>query len=313
MTMQIGSNVHLVDLCERGTAGRTCGMLLTTPRPTIVEPGSANSLQVWLDRLEEANLPRDEVAYIVVTHVHLDHGGGAGALAEVLPNARVVVHPRGARHLANPERLINGARAIFGDKLESYWGTVTPVPEQKLLVPEADEQLDLGGGHRLRFLDAPGHAKHQYAVLEEGSGCLYAADELGVRYPSINLEHGDYVLPTTTPNQFDPDAMIASAARFTAMRPETIVMSHFGVSRDEPEALKERLTAQVRAFVAAGEQDGRPLPPEQIKERLLAHLQADIAAYGLTWNDAIAATLEFDTELSALGIADYYQRSRNLK
>lgn len=299
---RVASETVLVDLWERGVARRTSGYLLLTPRPALVEPGSARSAEVWLEALARHGVARDDVAYIVVTHVHLDHGGGAGILARHLPRARVVVHPRGARHLVDPRRLVAAAREVFGERLEAYWGLPEPVPEARLEVPEDRGRLPLGGGHVLRFFDAPGHARHQYMILDEGTGSLFSGDELGVRYPTLR-EEPDYVLPSTAPNQFDPDAMVRSTELLRALRPERVLFGHFGLGTLPVEALARRIREQVEAFVALvadGETDWR-----EVRRRLEAHVRRDLEAAGLAWDEEARRALEDDLEICARGLAAY--------
>jgi glyoxylase-like metal-dependent hydrolase (beta-lactamase superfamily II) len=247
------------------------------------------------------------VAYVVVTHVHLDHAGGAGALLRELPAARLVVHPRGARHLVDPTRLVEGARVVFGERLERFWGLPVPVPEERLLVPEDGGRLRLGGGHTLRFLDAPGHARHQYAVLDEGTGHLYAGDELGVRYPWLGTPERDYVFANTAPNQFDPEVMARSVARLRDLRPEAVLLTHFGAARMPIAELAERVARQARQFAALGE--GEP-PPDwrEVRRRLVELFRRDMEEAGLPWSEETARLLEVDFDICAHGIAEYHRR-----
>ncbi|ADU52092.1 Zn-dependent hydrolase, including glyoxylase [Thermaerobacter marianensis DSM 12885] len=304
----LASDTFLVDLREGGTVQRTAGYLIRAPRPALIETGGKSGVGAWLEALEQHGIPRDEVAYIVVTHIHLDHAAGAGTLARLLPRAQVVVHPRGARHLQNPGRLVEGARSIFGDRLESLFGLPEPVPAERTLVPEANQTLDLGGGHRLRFIEAPGHARHQYMILDEGTGALVAGDELGVRYPSLSARIGrDYLLPSTAPNQFNPDAMLRSARAVPALRPAVMLLPHFAAAQMTPEEVAQRMEEQVPLFVACGVVDGRPATPEETRRRLAEHIRRDAEAYGLDWAE-VEPAVALDLHICSIGIADYHQR-----
>ena len=297
--------IAAVDLLERGAPQITSGYFIDAPRPAIVDTGGARSVPVWLDALVSLGVRPAAVAYIVVTHIHLDHAGGASAMLRHTPEARVVVHPRGARHLLDPTRLIAGARAVFGDNLETFFGLPEPVPESRLLVVEDRTSLDLGGGHRLRFIDAPGHARHQHMILDEGAGALLAADELGERLPEIA---DDYVMVDTAPNQFDPDAMLRSARRLLELRPEAILLAHFGRYPRSYDLLYERLAQEVPVVAALGEIRGRRAAPDEVTAALVEHVRRDLAQRGIAWTGEIEGILRERLAISAQGIADYHAR-----
>lgn len=304
----VADETRVVDLRQGGRAEWTAGYFIAAPRPAVIESGGRFGVEAWLEALEQWGVPRDEIAYLVVTHIHLDHAAGTGTLARHLPKARVVVHPRGARHLQDPSRLVQAARAIFGDRLETLFGTPEPVPADRIHAPEPGDKLDLGGGHRLRFMDAPGHARHQYMILDEGTGALMTGDELGVRFPSLSRSIGrDYLLPSTAPNQFDPDLMIRSAQEVVRLKPGPLLLAHFGVAQLSPEAIAQRLTDQLPKFVACGVVDGQPAPPDVVLRRLTGHVRRDAEEHGLAWSE-VEPVVALDLEICAHGIADYHRR-----
>ena len=302
---EVAGGVRLVDLLEHGTPGVTSGYFIGAPRPAVVDTGGVRSVPVWLDALASLGVPPAAVAYVIVTHIHLDHAGGTGHMLRHMPEARVVVHPRGARHLTDPSRLVASARAVFGDNLERYFGVPEPVPKSRLLVVEDGATLDLGGGHTLRFIDAPGHARHQHMVFDSGARALFAGDELGECMPNVA---GDYVMVDTAPNQFDPEAMLRSAQRLLDLRPEAILVSHFGRYPGSYATLYARLAQEVPAVAALGQIDGRRATPDEITAALIAHVRGDFAQRGIGWTDEIRGLLEDRLAISAQGIADYHAR-----
>lgn len=302
---QVARGVAVVDVQEHGTPHLTSGYFIAAPRPAIVDTGGARSVPVWLDALAALGVRPADVAYIIATHIHLDHSGGAGQMLRHAPEARVVVHPRGARHLTDPSRLIAGARAVFGENLETYFGVPEPVPESRLLVVEDGATLDLGGGHTLRFIEAPGHARHQHMILDAGAGALFAGDELGECLPDVA---DDYVMVDTAPNQFDPEAMLRSAHRLLELRPEAILISHFGRYPGSYDALSDRLVKEVPAVAALGEIDGRRATRQEIASALIQHVRDDLARRGIAWTPAVRGLLEERLLISAQGIADYHAR-----
>jgi glyoxylase-like metal-dependent hydrolase (beta-lactamase superfamily II) len=305
VTVDGAPDVRVVDLWDRGRPRQTSGYLITAPRPAVLDPGPARSVQIWLETFRDVGIAPADVAYVVLTHIHLDHAGGAGALLSHLPAARVVVHRRGAKHLVDPARLVAGARAVFGDKLEAYFGLPEPVPQARLLVPAGDEELDLEGGHRLRFIDAPGHARHQHMILDTGTGCLFSGDELGGCFVDIA---DDYVLPDAAPNQFDPDAMLRSARLLHTLRPGAVLLGHFGRYPRDYVSLSGRLCDQVEAFAALGRASSLPRTLEQVRARLVEHVRCDLERRGLSWSPSVERELAEHLDVSAQGIVDYHER-----
>jgi glyoxylase-like metal-dependent hydrolase (beta-lactamase superfamily II) len=302
---EVARDISVVDLMERGMRHVTAGYYIAAPRPAIVDVGGVRSVPVWLAALRSFGVQPSDVAYIIVTHIHLDHAAGAGHMLAHTPDARVVVHPRGARHLVDPSRLIVGARSVFGASLEEYFGVPERVPESRLHVVEDGGTLDLGGGHRLRFIDAPGHARHQHMVFDAGARALLSGDELGERLPDIA---DDYVIPDAAPNQFDPAAMLRSADCLRELRPEAVLFSHFGRYPGPYGVLADRLTQVVPAVAALGWINGRRASPREITTALIALVQQDLAQRAIPWTPEILGLLEERLGISAQGIAEYHAR-----
>jgi glyoxylase-like metal-dependent hydrolase (beta-lactamase superfamily II) len=302
---EVARGIRVVDLMERRMPHVTAGYFIAAPRPAIVDIGGVPSVPVWLAALETFGVRPAAVAYIIVTHIHLDHAAGVGHMLDDMPETRVAVHPRGARHLIDPSRLITGARAVFGDHLEEYFGVPKPVPESRLIVAQDGDTIDLGGGHVLRFIDAAGHARHQHMVFDAGARALFSGDELGERLPDIA---DDYVIPDTAPNQFDPEAMVRSARRLRELRPDAVLFSHFGRYPGSYQDLVDRLMRQVPAVAALGTIDGRRAAPQEIAAALIAHVRRDLAQRAIPWTPEISALLAERLAISAQGIADYHAR-----
>jgi glyoxylase-like metal-dependent hydrolase (beta-lactamase superfamily II) len=209
-----------IDTLLGGFAGLTASYLVTGPSPALVETGAQTSVPALTAALAEAGLAADDLAWLVLTHVHLDHCGGAGDIAQAFPRARVVVHPRGARHLVGPGRLVEATRAVFGD-LEILGG-LTAVEEDRITTAEDGFRVQVGPGRDLVLLHAPGHARHHLVVLDEATGVLMAGDALGVRLPGTGL------YPAVPPPEFDRDAALATLDRLAALRPQRVLLGHFG-------------------------------------------------------------------------------------
>ncbi|MCU0308338.1 MAG: MBL fold metallo-hydrolase [Thermoleophilia bacterium] len=235
-----------LDTLLAGVPGVTAAHLVGGPSPALVDTGAQTSVAAVRAALWAAGLGPGDLAWIVLTHVHLDHCGGAGDLARAFPRARVVVHPRGAPHLADPARLVAASAAVYGD-LAPVYGGLEAVPAERITVAEDGHRIEVGAGRALRVVHAPGHARHHMALLEESTGTLLAGDALGVAFPGAGLH------PALPPPEFDPAAALATLDRLGGLRPERLAISHFGPLPDPPAALEEAARQQSAAAAAARE------------------------------------------------------------
>ena len=198
----------------------------------FVESGTSLSVPGLLQALQALGIERGAIDYVVPTHVHLDHAGGAGALLRELPNARLVIHPRGARHMIDPSQLIVGATAVYGsDVMRATYGEILPVPESRIVVADiaSDRDFELMlGARRLQFIDAPGHARHHCAIWDEVSRGWFTGDVFGLVYREFDTADGNYLIPTTSPVQFDPGAWNATLDRLLARSPAHAYLTHYG-------------------------------------------------------------------------------------
>lgn len=216
----------------------------------VIETGSARSVPRILDGLAAHGLRREDVSHVVVTHVHLDHAGGAGALMRELPRAKLVAHPRGARHLVDPAKLAAGTMAVYGEaRFRELYGELVPVAAERVIEAGGGFTLDLGG-RPLRFLDAPGHARHHFVVLDETSRGWFTGDTFGLSYRETDSAKGPFLFPTTTPVQFDPDAFHATIDRMIAARPERMYLTHYGMLEGRIPEAAAQLHAQLDGHVA---------------------------------------------------------------
>ncbi len=228
----LGHDVYQIDTRMAGYRGITAGYLIRSDRPCLVETGTASSAPVIRDALAALGIGPGDLATVVVTHIHLDHAGGVGDIARMDPGAEVVVHERGARHLADPTRLMASARMVYGDELDVLFGTLAPTPADRIRTVERTGVVDLGGGRRLDSHYSPGHAKHHVGLVDSASGDLYVGDAAGIYIP----ETGDQ-RPATPPPDFDMDVALESLRLFAALRPARLLFSHYGPVRAVDEAL----------------------------------------------------------------------------
>jgi len=240
----LGDDVFQIDTRMAGYEGITAGYLIRSSRPCLVETGTSTSAPVVRAALAALGIAPDDLATVVVTHIHLDHAGWVGDIAAMFPAAEVVVHERGARHLADPSRLMASARLVYGDVLDVLFGELSPVPAARLRALEDVGVVDLGDGRRLSSYYSPGHAKHHVGLLDSASGDLYVGDAAGVYVP----ETGD-LRPATPPPDFDLDVALASLAKFAALDPTRLLFSHYGPVSDVPSTL-ERSAEEIAVWVA---------------------------------------------------------------
>jgi glyoxylase-like metal-dependent hydrolase (beta-lactamase superfamily II) len=219
----LGHEVFQIDTRMAGYDGITAGYLIRGDRPCLVETGTAPSAPVVRDALARLGIGAGDLATVVVTHIHLDHAGGVGDIAAMFPAAQIVVHQRGARHLADPSRLMASARLVYGDALDRLFGVLAPVPAGRIVALDDLGTVDLGGGRRLDSHYSPGHAKHHVGLVDSDTGDLYVGDAAGVYLP----ETGD-VRPATPPPDFDLATALASLRKFAALQPARLLFSHYG-------------------------------------------------------------------------------------
>ena len=239
----LGHGVFQIDTRMAGYQGITAGYLIKGDRPCLVETGTAPSAPVVRGALGSLGIGADDLATVVVTHIHLDHAGGAGDIAAMFPAAQIVVHQLGARHLADPSRLMAGARLVYGDALDRLFGVLAPVPADRIVALEDTGTVDLGGGRRLDSHYSPGHAKHHVGLVDSDSGDLYVGDAAGVYVQ----ETGD-LRPATPPPDFDLEIALASLRKFASLRPTRLLFSHYGPVTPVTETL-DRSAEEIRVWV----------------------------------------------------------------
>ena len=240
----LGNDVYQIDTRMAGYAGITAGYLIRGSRPCLVETGTAPSAPIVRDALASLGVGPSDLASVVVTHIHLDHAGGAGDIAAMYPAAEIVVHERGARHLADPTRLMASAKLVYGDALDRLFGALAPVPATRIRAVGDTGAVDLGDGRQLTAHYSTGHAKHHVGLIDSASGDLYVGDAAGVYIPDT----GD-LRPATPPPDFDLSAALASLRLFASLGPTRLLFSHYGPADDVP-AILERSAEELSVWVA---------------------------------------------------------------
>ncbi len=234
MSEQIAPGVVQIDTLLGGWERVTAGFLVEGDSPVLVETGSQSSVDTLLAELDSLGVGADDLAGIVVTHIHLDHAGGVGDVARAFPNATVYVHERGARHLADPTKLVRSASMVYGDLLDSLYGRLDPTDPSRIHVLDDGEEVRVSATRTLTTVDSPGHAKHHLALHDSESGLIFAGDAVGVRLPDVGI-----LRPATPPPDFDLDQAIESLHKFADRSPAGIALAHYGLVPDPAEILEE--------------------------------------------------------------------------
>ena len=286
-------------------------LVVENGRAAFVDVGTNFSAPRLMAALSARGLRPDAVDYVIVTHVHLDHAGGAGELMRRLPKAKLVVHPRGARHMIDPSALVAGASEVYGTEVvRATYGDLVPVDAKRVEQAPEGHVVELGG-RALVFLDAPGHARHHVVIWDEASRAFFTGDTFGLAYRELASLRGAFVLPTTSPVQFEPDAMKASIARMMERDPAALYLTHYSKVTDAPR-LAADMEETLEAIVALGRKeesrDDRHARLRQGMEELLVERSV---AHGCPCPvDEVKALLEMDVELNAQGLGIWLDRGK---
>lgn len=274
------------------------------PYAAIVETGTKHNVKAILDELKTLQIERENVLYIIPTHVHLDHAAAAGYLAAELPNAKVLAHPRGKTHLANPQRLKEGSISVYGqENFDKLFGDILPIAEERLLLAGHEGELPLGQDV-LRFYHCPGHASHHFAVWVNSVQVLFSGDTFGIGYPELQPSEGDFVFPSATPIDFNAKQAIESADLFLSLKPKAVALTHFGIYSDVEEIgleLKEDLRMFEAWVTEAVSLQGQEEMQEFMRQKLQTYFQEKFRQKEIDKSKFLL--VENDILLNAAGLA----------
>ncbi len=239
---ELPGGILQIDTRTAGLSKVTAGFLIPAPRPALIECGPALTVDAVVDALTRLGLDAGDLAYLVVSHIHLDHGGGAGDVARAFPGTTVVVSDIGAPHLVDPTKLNASSRRVYGELMDTIYGECTPIAEERIRGVEGDDVLDLGGGRILDLLATPGHAKHHISMLDRDTGALFVGDSVGVKLPGTGP-----LRPATPPPDFDLDLAHRSIRRYQDIDPERVYLAHYGAV-DPPQACLAEASDRMAAW-----------------------------------------------------------------
>ena len=273
-------------------------------RVAFIDTGSNDALPNALAALKKLGLDSATVDYIILTHIHLDHAGGAGSMMAAFPNARLVVHPRGARHMAEPARLVAGVTQVYGeDYVRRVYGEILPIPAERIIEAPDGHVVSLAG-RELLCLDTPGHARHHICIVDRKTGGIFSGDMFGLSYREHDVDGRPFIFPTTTPTQFEPEAMHASIDRLLSFKPEAIYLTHYSRVGNVAQLgadLHRRLDAMVACALKVGGSGAER--HETLKVALTDYLLAELRVHGCPLpQDKALEIWETDLELNAQGL-----------
>lgn len=302
---KLNERIYLIDGFDMGESERTGTYVIDEQELTIIETGPSPSVKHVKSGMESLGFSLDQVKYIIVTHIHLDHAGGAGLLLKDCPNARIVVHPKGIRHLAEPERLIAGAKAVYGNKFKELFDPIIPIPHERMIIKNDGDLLKIGATCILKFFDTPGHAKHHFSIYDPISNGMFTGDTVGVRYEQLIPDGVAFFLPSTSPNQFNPAAMQRAIDHFAQMNLQYIYYGHFGVTNSPSEALSQ-VSMWLNIFVTEAEAVyAEAKGYRELANRLDRLVKEHLKNQGISENHDVFRIIELDLEVSAMGMMDY--------
>ena len=306
----VGNGIYRIDTEYLRPGLAASHLVVDDGHAAFVDTGAAPAHPRLMHALTELGLAPDQVDYVFLTHVHLDHAGGAGQLMRALPRARAVLHPRGAPHMVDPAKLIAGTVAVYGEAMyRELYGEIVPIAAERVVVANDGDRIVLGS-RTFELLDTPGHARHHYCAHDLDHDDIFSGDTFGISYRDFDTAAGAFIFPTTTPVQFDPAALHSSLDRLMARRPRRMVLTHFGPVGDL-ERLSGDLHADIDQFVAvARRRAGVPDRAGRIAEDVFAHLSSRLDAHGFAGDEELRhQLLDPDVRLNTQGLEVWLARA----
>jgi len=220
--------IHTIDCHYAGISNVACAYLIVEgERAAFVETNTTHALPYLLAKLESLGIPRENVDYVIITHVHLDHAGGASALLAACPNAILLAHPKAARHMIQPERLVASSKAVYGEEnFQKLYGEINPIPENRVRIMNDGESL-VFGNRQFDFIYTKGHANHHFCIYDSQSNSVFTGDSFGIAYPKLELG-GRFIFPTTTPTDFHAEEALRSLDLILNTGANEAYLTHFG-------------------------------------------------------------------------------------
>lgn len=305
----MGKRIEVIDGYDLGIQYRTGIYVIQEEALTLVETGPSPSVTYIEEGLEKLGHSLEDVRYIIVTHIHLDHAGGAGLLLEKCPNATVLVHEKGFRHLADPSRLIAGAKMVYKDQFDALFNPVMPVPKDRMRAVGEGDLVEIGSNCVLEFWDTPGHANHHLAIYDPVSNGIFTGDTVGIRYEQLAADHIPFYLPSTSPNQFNPTAMFAAIERMKTKNVSIIYFGHYGYTEQVDEVYRQ-IEVWLPIFVEEAKFVFKEVgTADKLAQRLMDKVQQSLQQMGVSDDHIVYSIITVDLQVSSMGLLEYVQKN----
>ena len=307
----LGNGISVIDTGLVADDVVACYLIKENDQAAIIETGNYLTCERILQTLSDKNLTPDQVQYVIVTHIHLDHAGGASHLMAACPNATLVVHPSGAKHMINPEKLIAASTQVYGEaRFAEMYGTITPINSQRVRTMEDGEILPFGQ-RNLEFMYTPGHAYHHFCIWDDVDQSWFTGDTFGLCYKPLKLTPKPLLIPTTTPTQFDPEALKASISKLLARSPKRMLLTHHGeLPASDRHGLESWLHNQIDDYVDLTIKQAPSCSDHHgLADILMSYYEELIATEALDISlEEARSVLRMDLELNAQGLWYWYQK-----
>jgi len=284
-------------------------LVVEAGRAAFVDTGTNDSVPLLLDALAREDLDVGDVDYVFLTHVHLDHAGGAGLLMQHLPNARCVIHPRGAPHMIDPARLVAGTIGVYGEaRTREMYGDIVPIDAKRVDIAGDTDWFSLSG-RDMQTLHTEGHARHHYCLNDPASRGVFTGDSFGISYRELDTARGEFIYPSSTPASFDPEEAHKAVDRIMACEPRQLYLTHYSRVRDL-DRLADDMHSGIDAYAAmAMEHRDAPDRGVALERAMDDYLTTRLIDHGYTGDRAqIRAVLDIDIVLNAQGLVSYLER-----
>ena len=306
---KIANGIKVIDSGYYSKDFASIYILRQVNKVAIIETGNNFSVSNIQKALEKDGLSFSDVAYVIPTHVHLDHAGGAGQLMKQCKDAKLIVHPRGARHMIDPQKLIAGATAVYGEKkFKELYGDIIPIEANRVIEAEDNFLLDFEG-RELKFIDTPGHAKHHFCIWDKQTGTMFTGDTFGISYRDLDKDGEVYIFPSTSPVQFDPKALVESINKIMEYNPHRVCLTHFSAIKPSKQVV-EQLMDGIKFVSNLAKKYATHNDAELIiREKMMEYFLKGLSKIGVADLNFCRKRLELDVKINTQGLIYWQQKN----
>ena len=306
---KIANGIKVIDSGYYSKDFASIYILRQVNKVAIIETGNNFSVSNVQKALEKDGLSFSDVAYVIPTHVHLDHAGGAGQLMKQCKDAKLIVHPRGARHMIDPQKLIAGAMGVYGEKkFKELYGDIIPIEANRVIEAEDNFLLDFEG-RELKFIDTPGHAKHHFCIWDKQTGTMFTGDTFGISYRDLDKDGEVYIFPSTSPVQFDPKALVESINKIMEYNPHRVCLTHFSAIKPSKQVV-EQLIDGIKFVSNLAKKYATHNDAELIiREKMMEYFLKGLSKIGVADLNFCRERLELDVKINTQGLIYWQQKN----